>query len=146
MMANSMWDQGLPETEEQREYKVLPAGTYVYEVVKATGKDYIPKQGSKMPKCPMIELRLRVEGSDYDATVFENIYGAPNTLWKATQFAKSIGVYADGMTFGQLLRKAEGCIGKADVKVEEYNGKQRNKIDRFLEAQPLEISADDLPF
>lgn len=145
-MANNMWDQGLPETQEQTEYKVLPAGTYDFEVVKATGKDYIPKQGSKMPKCPMIELRLRVEGKDYDATVFENIYGSPNTLWKATQFAKSIGVYTSGMTFGQLLKKSEGCIGKAEVKVEEYNGKQRNKINKFVETALPEITNDDLPF
>lgn len=145
-MANNMWDQGLPETQEQTEYKVLPSGTYVFEVVKATGKEYNPKPGSKMPKCPMIELRLRVEGKEYDATVFENLYGAPSTIWKATQFAKSISIYTNGMTFGQLLRRSEGCIGKAEVKVEEYNGRKRNRIDRFIEAEQVEISNDDLPF
>jgi hypothetical protein len=145
-MAN-MWDQAIPETDNQQgEYKVLPAGTYDFEVVKATGKEYQPRQGSKIPKCPMIELRLRVEGSDGDVTVFENIYGASSTVWKATQFAKSIGVFTNGMTFGQLLKKAEGCIGKAEVKVEEYNGKKRNRIDKFVETALPEITNDDLPF
>jgi hypothetical protein len=145
-MARDMWDAALPEAEN-REYVVLPAGDYIFEVTEATGKEYVPSTTSKIKRCAMIALKLRIEGPQ-DATCFENLYGDPSTLWKVTTFAKSIGVYHDGMTMGELLRKCQGAVGKASFIVHEYNGKKSNRVREFIaQSKPAEPDlSEELPF
>lgn len=143
-----IWGTTLTAGEEQTgEYPVLPAGTYTFEVENIVGKEYTPKPTSKIGHCAQIDLRLRCEGPATDVRVFESLFSDPNTIWKMTQFAKCIGVYYEGMTPRDLLKAAEGGIGKANLIIEEYNGKKRNRVKAYLAQEKTEApNTDNLPF
>lgn len=145
----SIWDAPLKDTQQEKtEYPTLPAGEYTFQVVKATGKEYTPRPGAKIGKCAEIDLQLRVESTERDVTVFDRLYSDPQTVWKMTAFAKSIGVFKAGMTPGELLRNAQDGIGKAFVKLAPAsNGyPARNEIGKYIEAPKKDVEADDLPF
>lgn len=152
MAKASIWDTPIKEEESQeREYPVLEPGKYDFEVIDVQPKEYIPRATSKIGRCAQIDIRLRVEG-DQDVNVFEKLFSDPKTAWKMNQFAKSIGIYSDGMTPGDIIKRAKGCIGKAEFDLEEYNGKKRNTVKAYIEqkqeAAPSASAIDneDLPF
>ncbi len=151
---SGIWDETIRDNNQETvsEFPTLPEGTYAFEVEKVTGKEYQPKLGSKIGRCAEIDLQLRVEGNGQDVRVFDRLYSDPKTVWKMTAFSKCVGVFEEGMTPGQLLRKAEGAIGKAHVILRPAaNGYQaRNEIKAYL-PQPQapkakETRSDDLPF
>lgn len=144
-MAN-IWDEELKdEKQDVKEYPTLPAGEYEFEVVKATGKEYSPKPGSKIGKCAEIDLQLRVEGNGTEVTVFERLYSDPKTVWKMTAFAKCIGIFASGMTPGQVLRNCEGKVGKAAFLYRAAAGSYpaRNEVKNYIVPEVME---EVLPF
>ena len=179
-MADSFWDAPLSNEEERdNDFPVLPEGRYDFEVRKATAKIHEAKPGGKIGRCGQIDLELLVEGAtaegrDVTVHVFESLYTASSTAWKMTAFAKSIGIWRDGMTPGELVRECLGCVGIADLYLDEYNGQTRNKVKSFVSRQstsapakteapkaaaparrkkapqmpaaPVTVDSDDLPF
>lgn len=146
-----IWDVELKD-EVTTEYSLLPAGTYAFEVVDCKAKEYVPKQGSKMPNCGQLDVRLRVE-SDKDYTVFDSMFTAESAVWRMTQFAKSIGIFHKGLQPLELAKACVGQIGNCEIVIDEYNHKKRNKVKTYLEAtkqepQQVGLSFDekDLPF
>lgn len=140
----SIWDAAMTG-EVKNEFPVAEPGEYEFQVEKVTGKEYTPKPTSKIGRCAEIDLQLRVETPKGDVRVFDRLYADPTTIWKMTAFAKCIGVFTEGMTPGELLRKAEGGIGKAFVKLTPASGNyaERNEIGRYIE-KPVE--KEELPF
>lgn len=157
-MTTYNWDSAIPESaqQESRNFPVAVPGTYSFEVMKTEKKTYTPKSvSSKIPTgTPQIDVQLRVEGKDesgkdIETYCFEHLYASDTTVWKATSFAKAIGIYHQGMSFGEIADKAIGEIGTAVVEVHEYNGQRSNRIKKFIEpAQPKAPKIDDseLPF
>lgn len=145
-MSNSIWDAALPE-DAGGGYKVAKPGKYTFQVEKVTAKEFNPKPTSKIKnKCAEIDLQLRVETDDGDVTVFDRLYSDPSTIWKMTAFAKSIGVFKPGMTPGMLMRQCQDGIGKAEIGVREYNGKEQNEVKSYIEKEALPNGTDELPF
>lgn len=142
----SIYDQRYFDTpQEQTEHPVLDPGTYEFEVVKTTLKEYLPKPTSRIGHCAQLDVQLRINDK---YTVFESLFFDPTTLWKATQFAKSIGIYdtKNGISPIEADRKSVGMIGEAELIVEEYNGKKRNRVRRFIEKKTPQIKSEELPF
>ena len=146
-----IWDEEIKDNQsgERNEYPTLPEGTYQFEVVKVTGKEYQPRLGSKIGKCAEIDVQLRVEGEKADVHVFDRLYSDPKTIWKMTAFAKCLGIFEAGMTPGQLLRKSEGCIGKAHIILRPATGEYaaRNEVKAYIPQETTtKDSEEDLPF
>ena len=141
---SDFWNTPVSDTQVDNDFPVLDPGTYEFEVVKVTPKEYIPKPTSKIGRCGQIDLQLRVNENVY---VFESLFTDPSTSWKIGQFAKSIGIYYQGITPGEVIKKCVGMIGEAELNVEEYNGRRRNRVRRYIEKkeEPV-VSPDDLPF
>lgn len=148
----SIWDVTLTEdsTSTTKEFPTLPNGRYQFEVVKVTGKEYLPHAGSKIGKCAELDLQLRVEGEGKEVTVFDRLYSDPKTIWKMTAFAKCIGVFKAGMTPGELLRSAETNIGWADITLRPATNEYpaRNEVKSYVvpEGPKALKTPEDLPF
>ena len=139
----SIFDQKVFDTpQEPREFPVLDPGIYEFEVVKTTLKEYHPKPTSKIGHCAQLDVQLRINDK---YTVFESLFFDPTTSWKAAKFAKSIGLYneKEGVSPIELDKKAAGMIGNAELMVEEYNGRKRNRVRTYIEKV---VKPDDLPF
>lgn len=144
-MANNLWDAPL---EEEQGFRLAKEGTYDFEVIEVTGKNYTPKPGSKMPPCAEIDVTLRVETPEGDVRVWDRLYSANRRM---TEFAKCIEVFQPGMTPGQLLRACNGCIGKAKIGIEPATAqyKAKNRVVEYLapvKEAKKEARSDDLPF
>lgn len=147
----SIWETKLEDTQESHEYPTLPAGEYFFEVVKASGKEFEPKPGGRLPRCAEIDLQLRIETEDGTVvTVFDRLYSAPKNLWKMTEFAKCIDVFKAGMTPGDLLKASQGCFGKAFVKLIPAHGPYaaKNEIGKYIAHEPVPdtTNSENLPF
>ena len=147
---SNIWDETLTDnsTNTTRDFPTLPAGRYQFEVTKVTGKEYLPKLGSKIGKCAEIDVQLRVEGDGKEVTVFDRLYSDPKTVWKMTAFAKCIGIFEPGMTPGQVLRKSTGNIGTADFSFREATSMYpaRNEVKTYIVPEEKAASNEDLPF
>lgn len=144
----SIWETRLTDDATQNNsYKVAKPGEYVFQVEKATGKEYTPKLTSKIKKCAEIDLQLRVETPEGDVRVFDRLYSDPTTIWKMTSFAKCIGVFRSGMTPGDLLKACNGAIGKAYIKLSPATAQyaERNEVGRYIEKSVTDQN-EDLPF
>lgn len=145
-----IWDTEMnDEVTVKSDFPVAEPGEYIFQVEKAVGKEYTPKPTSKIGKCAVISLQLRIETPNGDVRVFDRLYSDPTTIWKMTAFAKSIGVFRKGMTPGDVLRSAEAGIGKAYIKLvpatKEYP--EKNEVGRYIEKElPEKDDNKDLPF
>lgn len=144
----SIWDRPMTADEEQHdEFPVAVPGEYEFTVTGITGKEYPGKPGG-MGRCAQLAVKMTVNGKndkgrDIEVTVFENLFNDPKMEWKLLEFAKSVGIYHDGITAGEIMRNGNGQIGKASFVIDEYNGTKRNKVKRFIKPA---VTADDLPF
>lgn len=151
-MANDIWNvafTGKEDTSGGGDYPVANPGKYEFEVVKATLKEYTPKAGSKIPRCAELDVQLKFEGiaEGKDVNVFDRLYFAEKTIWKAAAFAKCIGVFKEGMTPKDLMNACAKEIGMAEIGVREYNGKKQNDIKKYYEKEEADvINSDGLPF
>ena len=154
----SVWDRPMRASEQDDQRPTAVPGEYEFTVAGIDGKEYPGKPGG-MGRCAWLNVRLIVDGKDsrgkdLEVTVFENLFNDPKMEWRMLEFAKSVGIYHDDITAGEIMTRGEGMIGKAKFRVGEWNGKKRNEVDRFIvppKAQPqqqedIEIPDGELPF
>lgn len=135
-----------PMTAKNREeaggFPLSVPGTYEFTVNNVVPDVY--PGGAKMGRCAHLSVELSVDGKDeagrdLEVKVFENLYNDPKAEWRMLDFAKSVGLYYDGITAGEIAKKSPRHIGKAEIIIEEYNGTKRNKVKRWIEAEPEEL-------
>ncbi len=150
-----VWDKPLSGDTSGGEFPLLNPGEYEFTVKSAVGAEYRPKPGAKLGHCAQIKLTLVVEGKstkgkEISVNVFDNLFSDPTTEWKMSAFAKSTGIWHDAMTPWDVTQRAEGMIGRAVLRIGEYNGNKRNEVVRYLyedkEPQEALVTGDDLPF
>ncbi len=132
-------------TFTDQEFSPLPAGDYEFVVADVELKIY-DKQNTKIQYgCGEIVLKLAVKNTN-NRSVFEHLYTDPKMTWKIREFAKSVGMFHDGFTAGEL-QNCKGKSGKMTLEIDNYNGKQRNRVKNFTESTSnLSIASEDLPF
>ena len=119
---------------------LLPEGCYSFEVAKALDKK--SAAGNEM-----IELTLHVYDGNGGAKVFVYDYLTSGFKKRVVDFCRCVGLsdLADG---GEL--KAVRCLqrtGEVHLIQEEYEGKKRNKVDRYDYTTPQKVpKEDDIPF
>ena len=125
-----------PLSGDTGEMPLCDPGEYEFTVKAAVGKEYKPKPGAKLGHCAQIDLTLIVDGKrkgrDAECTVFDKLFSDPSMEWKMSAFAKCIGIWHDGLSPADVMGQAPSKIGKAVIGIEEYNGKRRNKVTRYI--------------
>lgn len=119
---------------------LLPEGKYSFEVAKAEDKK--SKAGNDM-----IELTLHVYDGKGGAKVFVYDWLTSAFKKKVVDFCRCVGL-SDLVEGGELT--AVRCVqrtGEVHLIQEEYDGKKRNKVDRYDYETPQKLPAgDDIPF
>jgi hypothetical protein len=118
----------------------VEAGEYEFDVVKAIEKE--SKKGD-----PMIELQLKIVADDddgpnvYDYLVYTRA-GSPHI----DGFREATGdtiVKGERVTFE--AEDCEGRHGRAQLVIDEYEGRESNKVKRYLKSAPATKRSSD-PF
>jgi hypothetical protein len=119
---------------------LLDEGKYSFEVAKAEDKK--SKAGNDM-----IELTLHVYDGKGGAKVFVYDWLPETWMRKCGEFCLCVGL-TDLANGGEL--KAVRCLqrtGEVHLIQEEYEGKKRNKVQRYEYTTPQKVPAgDDIPF
>ncbi len=118
-------------------------GDYLVEVINAA-------EAMSKAENPMIDLKLKVIPDG--AILYDSLVFVPSATWKIDAFRAATGetVIADQ----EVNVEADDLIGrqaKARLSVEEWNGRNRNKVAAWLIPTPekskgKEVSDDDKPF
>jgi len=116
------------EAEAKREYTPLAEGNYNFEILDS-------KFGESSKGTEFMELTLREV--DSGQRVWQRLYFAPTSFWKVKGLLKAVGHPAEnGVAYevnsefavAELHGKQVGGV----VSIEEYNGKENNRVDRFV--------------
>lgn len=102
---------------EPGEYDFVIAEVFAFETAK-TGNEYLP-------------LKLQIKP---DGTVFDNLVFTDKAKFRIDQLLKSIGkapVPGTAVDFDDPSWLA-GCKGRLKLKIEAYNGVERNKVEAYV--------------
>jgi hypothetical protein len=112
--------------------QVLPEGIYPFEVINA--KEKLSLQGNEM-----IELQLSIQGSSL--VVYDNLVFTPKSTWKVDDFRRATGeVLASGVQVDFTAQECLGRCGKVSLVVENFEGRPRNKVMRYIIPESSTIS------
>ena len=131
------WDSEIEQ--ESRTYITLPEGTYPFRVESFERGLY--DGGSKIPKCKMATLNIRLDGGELGiASVTERLYLHSTMEWKLSEFFAAIGLKRKGERVTMNWNAVPGAVGMAEVEVNTYTnkeGKERknNRVTKFLPAE-----------
>jgi hypothetical protein len=118
----------LPESAFKRPSFVLPRGEYDFEVYKAENKTF----GSGASGIALTLMVFRDDGSH--RLVDENLVFSEAALFKVSDFAKCVGIYAK-YEAGEI--DAAHCQGKSGrcfivIQPPKDSYKEKNKVSRFI--------------
>lgn len=118
------WDD---EIEDGNEFPILPAGTYDFEIVNLERSTYAGSD--KLPACKMAIVTFRVKTDDgKSAQVFERYYLCKKMEGMISSLMKACGLKKKGEKTPMKWNELVGSTGRCKLKVEEYNGKEQNRI------------------
>ena len=107
----------------------------IYAEYKAN-RDEMPEDPFSKAGDEMIKLKLEVEG--HGVCLFDYLVATESSFWKIDTFRKAIGdKVVEGEEVELHAADLEGRQGYARLKVEEYQGKQNNKVDIWLTRPPV---------
>lgn len=124
------------EIENDSSFVLLPEGEYNFRVTGFERGVHEPKEGGKLPRCPKADLTLEVDdGNGNTATIYDTLYLHSKCEGQLCAFFTAIGQRKKGerirMNWGAVL----GAAGRAKIYVDKYNGKEKNKVKRYLEPE-----------
>ncbi len=134
------WDDTIENDGPQ--YELLPEGEYEFKVIGLERKRY--PGGKKLPTCPMAELKIVV--SDYQGKqtlVTHRLYLHSRCEGLLCAFFTSIGERKHGERLTMNWAHVIDGTGRCKLGVREYDGKNYNEIQRFLE--PAETQTTEQP-
>lgn len=106
----------------------LPAGDYDVTIVEAS------ETVSRSTGADMIKLTLDSEAPDGSTTkVFDYLVATPGSAWKIDAFRRALGhEVVQGEPVELAAEDLVGLTLRARLKVEEFNGRQNNKVEAWL--------------
>lgn len=107
---------------------VDPPGEYQIKVIDA--REAMSKAGNEM-----IEITFRILHDDgtEGGKMYENLVFMEKTKWRVDQFVAACGKHpGEGKDFDLYPALMFGWTCRARIKIESYNGKDRNKVDEYL--------------
>jgi Protein of unknown function (DUF669) len=118
----------------------LPEG--IYDFVVADANDKQSQSGNEM-----IELQLIIKGPDgQESRIYDNLVFTPKAFWKIDTFRLCTG---DKLVKGQSVEfDATDCLdrtGKCSVIIDKYEGRERNKVDEYLDPAAVDNSQTPQP-
>ena len=122
------------EVKETPTFITLKPGEYQYKVTGIEKEWY--KGGDNLPPCPKAVIKIHIETSEGNATVFENIFLTSKAAGFINAFFKSIGDIDPETPIGaQFPMDWDGVIGKigrAKVGQREYSGNTYNTVKTWI--------------
>lgn len=120
------WDD---EIEVESEFTTLDPGDYDFEIINFERGNY---DGSdNIPPCKMAIVTFRVTDGKENNTIMERYYLCSKVEWKLSELFKSVGLKKSGEKVKMQWSKLVGSKGRCKVKIDEYNGKKYNHIDKL---------------
>lgn len=115
-------------SDQEPQFHHLPAGDYPVTIVEAV------ETVSRSSGADMIKLTLDAEGPDgTTAKVFDYLVATPSSAWKVDAFRRALGVeVVEGEAVELAAEDLVGLTLRARLRVEEFNGRQNNKIEAWL--------------
>jgi len=113
--------------------ELLPEGEYTFTVTK------VDKTTSQSSGAPMAVVTLQFSGPDDAAIdVYDYLVLTRSAEWKLSAFFRAIGLKKHGEPFMMDWDAAEGCTGRAELYIDEFEkqsgGKARkNKVQRYID-------------
>jgi len=114
--------------------RFVEPGEYLLTVVEAS--ETVSRNGDDM-----IKLKLEIE--DRGVHLYDYLVATEKSFWKIDTFLKAIGEeVVEGEEVELCAADLEGRQGYARLKIEDYKGKQHNKVDIWLtERNPAKATA-----
>lgn len=120
------WDEWVEEGDG--DFTLLEPGK-----VKFTVLDF-ERTKSKNSGMNMAKIKLSLETKEgLTSTCFTNLVLSTKTQWKIFDFFRSLGCTTSDGKVKMDWNGAIGMSGFCEIKVKEYNGKESNEVDKFLE-------------
>lgn len=131
------------------EFKTVPEGDYRFIVDHYEEDFYQPREGGKIPPCPMAVVYLKVpflfEGEPQYVTVKTQLRLASNQMFNIRRFFESIGLMQEGSGKQKMLwSEISGKIGCAKITATiSNNGNEYNNVDSFYPPSKAPLVCDN---
>lgn len=113
--------------EEGSLFRILPEGEYRFRVKEAT--ESTSKSGNDQ-----FVLNLRILDDAGEVAVTDWIPCIKKAIWKVSSFLRAVGTIDIAKTegVGKAFAQSVGMEGRLELTHEEYNGKDRNRVKRYV--------------
>jgi len=135
-------DLDTPIPPQENEFITLKPGVYAFEVTDAPVCILEEQSGKMSPGAKYINLKVRIETEDGNATLSKRFYLVDSYNWLVELFCLSTGMITKGQN--ATFRMITNSIGRRGVcSVTNYTGKKDgklyNQVDKFIlpESHPL---------
>ena len=130
-------------------FEPLPAGVYEFQIEGVTIEQF--KGSDKIKPCDKLHIQMRIDLSDgRTRKVWDDIFLDETHTYsmnKLVMIVESTQIrMPDASTAKQIADKLVSGIGKAEIVVQEWNGKKSNKVNRYIKPEAPELTEEELPF
>lgn len=125
---------GQTMTAEVKEgFTLLDPGTYDFRIMEVEKAQFEPKQGSKLPACPMATVKFEVFAPNGDkTTINERFWWCKSMFWKVTNLFIAVGLAKKDEDFAADPDALLGKKGKVKLDVEAYTKQNGNPGTRNI--------------
>ena len=108
-------------------YRLLPEGEYKFRVLEAT--ESTSKAGNDQ-----FVVNLRILDEAGEVAITDWIPCIKKAIWKVSSFLRAVGTIDIAKTegVGKAFAQSVGMKGRLELTHEEYNGKDRNRVKRYV--------------
>ena len=130
-------------------FEPLPAGVYEFQIEGVTIEAF--KGSEKVKPCDKLHIQMRIDLADgHTRKVWDDIFLDETHTYsmnKLTMLVDSTQVLMpESAGPKQIADKLVSGIGKAEIVVQEWNGKKSNKVNRYIKPEAPELTEEELPF
>jgi hypothetical protein len=121
-------EEDVKKAEESGDlFRLLPEGEYKFRVKEAT--ESTSKAGNDQ-----FVVNLRILDEAGEVAITDWIPCVKKAIWKVSSFLRAVGTIdiAQKEGIGKAFAQSVGMEGRLELTHEEYNGKDRNRVKRYV--------------